>query len=80
MKTHVNRTLILAMTGLLFSGSLHAEKGLTYNPSGSVWRTSSGECWTTTYQDKDSQQSGCFGEPVVAVKEEQAEADTDGDG
>ncbi|MEW8364727.1 MAG: OmpA family protein [Candidatus Thiodiazotropha taylori] len=80
MKISVNRTLILAMTGLLFSGSLHAEKGLAYNPTGSVWRTSSGECWTTTYRDKATQESGCFGEPVVAVKEDQTEADSDGDG
>ena len=80
MKASVNRTLILAMTSLLFSGSLHAEKGLAYNPTGSVWRTGSGECWTTTYRDKETQQSGCFGEPVVAVKEDQPEADSDGDG
>jgi OOP family OmpA-OmpF porin len=68
------------MTGLLFSSSLQAEKGLAYNPSGSVWRTSTGECWTTSYQDKDTQESGCFGEPVAAVTEQQAETDSDGDG
>lgn len=77
MSMSINRSLALVFISSVFSGQVVAEKGLAYDATGSVWRTGSGECWQTAYRDKDNQQTGCFGEPKVAVVEE---ADTDGDG
>jgi OOP family OmpA-OmpF porin len=76
MKKYGNNTLALAIFSSLFSAQVSADKGLAYGAGGTVWRTSSGECWTTSYRDKDTQETGCFGE--VEVAEEEGDADGDG--
>ncbi len=63
----------LALAPIAFSNTAMAEKGVAYDATNSGWRTSYGECWTTTYRDKDPAPTGCFGEPVV-------DGDADGDG
>lgn len=68
-------TLALALVPMAFSTTAMAEKGLAYDATNSGWRTGYGECWTTTYRDKDPASTGCFGEPMAM-----AEGDADGDG
>ncbi len=65
-------TLALAVAPMLVSTGAMAEKGVAYDATSTGWRTGYGECWTTSYRDKDPAPTGCF-EPVVV-------ADADGDG
>jgi OOP family OmpA-OmpF porin len=76
IKKSMSHTLLFASLTVFFCGQVSAEKGLAYNPSGDVWRTGSGECWTTAHRDKENQESGCFGEPELAA----TDSDSDGDG
>ncbi|MES9940943.1 MAG: OmpA family protein [Candidatus Thiodiazotropha sp. 6PLUC2] len=78
MKKQIKCTLALAILPVLFSGQVSAEKGLAYDAAGSVWRTGSGECWTTSFRDKANQESGCFGEPEVEMAVKEGDADGDG--
>ncbi len=66
-------TLVLALAPMAFSPVVMAEKGIAYDATSTGWRTGYGECWTTTYRDKDPAPTGCFEAPV-------AEGDADGDG
>ena len=70
-------TLALAVAPMLISTGALAEKGLTYDATDKGWRTGYGECWTTTFRDRDPAPTGCFGAPMVEAK---VEADSDGDG
>ena len=76
MKLTKKTTLVLTMLVASFSGQVIAEKGLAYDATGAVWRTGSGECWTTTFRDRDTRETECFAEPKVMVEE----GDADGDG
>ncbi|MBT3064532.1 MAG: OmpA family protein [Candidatus Thiodiazotropha sp.] len=76
---HMKRTtMALALTPILFSGYAAAEKGLAYDSIDSVWRTSYGECWTTSYRDKAPGDASCFGEPAVEMAQAEGDADNDG--
>ncbi|MCU7937141.1 MAG: OmpA family protein [Candidatus Thiodiazotropha sp. (ex Dulcina madagascariensis)] len=68
-------SLVLAVTPILFSTHVMAEKGLAYDGAGGVWRTSYGECWTANYRDKEPADLSCFGE-----RQAMAEGDADNDG
>ncbi|MES9850853.1 MAG: OmpA family protein [Candidatus Thiodiazotropha sp. L084R] len=78
MKKQIKCALALAIVPVLFSGQVSAEKGLAYDATGSVWRTGSGECWTTSFRDKANQETGCFGEPKVEMAVKEGDADGDG--
>jgi OOP family OmpA-OmpF porin len=65
--------LVLALVPLTFTTAVMAEKGVAYDASSTGWRTGYGECWTTSYRDKDPAPTGCFETP-------EAEGDADGDG
>ncbi len=69
--------LSLAVLLLSVSGQAMGEKGLLFNSAGSVWRTSNGECWNTTYRHRETHGTGCFDEPKMVVVKE---GDADGDG
>jgi OOP family OmpA-OmpF porin len=71
-------TMALAMTPVLFSSTVSAEKGLAYDSINSVWQTSYGECWTTSYRDKSPAETGCFGEPATDMAKADGDADNDG--
>jgi OOP family OmpA-OmpF porin len=66
-------TMVLALAPMVFSTTAMAEKGVAYDATNNGWKTSYGECWTTTYRDKDPAPTGCFGEAKV-------DGDADGDG
>jgi OOP family OmpA-OmpF porin len=71
-------TLALALSPVLFSSNLSAEKGLAYDSINSVWRTSYGECWTISYRNKTPADASCFGEPVAEMAQAEGDADNDG--
>jgi OOP family OmpA-OmpF porin len=71
-------TLALALTPILISSNASAEKGLAYDSKNSVWRTSYGECWTTSYREKTPADASCFGEPVAEMARAEGDADNDG--
>ncbi|MES9990511.1 MAG: OmpA family protein [Candidatus Thiodiazotropha sp.] len=75
---HIRRiSMALAVTPILISSNVAAEKGLAYDSIDTVWRTGYGECWTTSYRDKAPGDASCFGE---AVAEMAPEGDADNDG
>jgi OOP family OmpA-OmpF porin len=71
-------TLAMALIPAVISTQATAEKGLAYDSINSVWRTSYGECWTTTHRHEAPADSSCFGEPAVEMAEAEGDADNDG--
>lgn len=69
-------SLALALIPATISTQAVAEKGLAYDSLNAVWRNGYGECWTTAHRNQAPGDSSCFGEPVMA----EAEGDADNDG
>ncbi len=75
MKNNTRQSMSMAILLALSSGSVMGEKGIAYDATGSAWRNSAGECWTTDFRDADPGATGCFAEPRALQA-----SDLDGDG